>query len=253
MSAIHTHLSLAILAAFSFQAALADTIEESESRRQEMRRRQQQQQQREVDVRLDDTRQSTLTPPAAESAESPCFPIHTVTLTGDAAGRFQFALKKALKETGFQSGQCLGVQGINRIMVAAQNAVIGHGYTTTRILAAPQDLNSGTLELTVLPGKVRSVRTDTSHNDQTRAARIAAFQNEIPLKGGDILNLRRIEQGWKISSAYPPRKPIFKSFPPMHPMKATSLLPGGSGCCPTACRSVWTTPAAKPPANTKAA
>ena len=42
---------------------------------------------------------------------------------------------------------------------------------------------------------MRSVRTDTSHNDQTRAARIAAFQNEIPLKGGDILNLRRIEQG----------------------------------------------------------
>ena len=196
MSAIHTHLSLAVLAAFSFQAVLADTIEESESRRQEMRRRQQEQQlQREVDVRLDDTRQSTLTPSAAESAESPCFPIHTVTLTGDAAGRFQFALKKALKETGFQSGQCLGAQGINRIMVAAQNAVIGHGYTTTRILAAPQDLNSGTLELTVLPGKVRSVRTDTSHNDQTRAARIAAFQNEIPLKGGDILNLRRIEQG----------------------------------------------------------
>ena len=196
MSTIHTHLSLAVLAAFSFQAALADTIEESESRRQEMRRRQQEQQlQREVDVRLDDTRQSTLTPSAAESAESPCFPIHTVTLTGDAAGRFQFALKKALKETGFQSGQCLGAQGINRIMVAAQNAVIGHGYTTTRILAAPQDLNSGTLELTVLPGKVRSVRTDTSHNDQTRAARIAAFQNEIPLKGGDILNLRRIEQG----------------------------------------------------------
>ncbi len=196
MSAIHTHLSLAVLAAFSFQAALADTIEESESRRQEMRRRQQEQQlQREVDVRLDDTRQSTLTPSAAESAESPCFPIHTVTLTGDAAGRFQFALKKALKETGFQSGQCLGAQGVNRIMVAAQNAVIGHGYTTTRILAAPQDLNSGTLELTVLPGKVRSVRTDTSHNDQTRAARIAAFQNEIPLKGGDILNLRRIEQG----------------------------------------------------------
>ena len=196
MSAIHTHLSLAILAAFSFQAALADTIEESEFRRQEMRRRQQEQQlQREVDVRLDDTRQSTLTPSAAESAESPCFPIHTVTLTGDAAGRFQFALKKALKETGFQSGQCLGAQGVNRIMVAAQNAVIGHGYTTTRILAAPQDLNSGTLELTVLPGKVRSVRTDTSHNDQTRAARIAAFQNEIPLKGGDILNLRRIEQG----------------------------------------------------------
>ena len=161
-----------------------------------MRRRQQEQQlQREVDVRLDDTRQSTLTPSAAESAESPCFPIHTVTLTGDAAGRFQFALKKALKETGFQSGQCLGAQGINRMMVAAQNAVIGHGYTTTRILAAPQDLNSGTLELTVLPGKVRSVRADTSHNDQTRAARIAAFQNEIPLKGGDILNLRRIEQG----------------------------------------------------------
>ena len=192
----HYRLSLVFLAILPFQAALADTIGENEIRRQELRRQQQEQQlQREVDVRLDDTRQSTLTPSAAESAESPCFPIHTVTLSGDAAGRFQFALKKALKETGFQSGQCLGAQGINRMMVAAQNAVIGRGYTTTRILAAPQDLNSGNLELTVLPGKVRSVRIDTSHNDQTRAARIAAFQNEIPLKGGDILNLHRIEQG----------------------------------------------------------
>ncbi|XQQ44553.1 POTRA domain-containing protein [Neisseria lisongii] len=26
---------------------------------------------------------------------------------------------------------------------AAQNVIIGRGYTTTRILAAPQDLNSG--------------------------------------------------------------------------------------------------------------
>ena len=195
MSAIHTHLSLAILAAFSFQAALADTIEESESRRQEMRRRQQEQQlQREVDVRLDDTRQSTLTPSVAESAESPCFPIHTVTLTGDAAGRFQFALKKALKETGFQSGQCLGAQGINRIMVAAQNAVIGRGYTTTRILAAPQDLNSGTLELTVLPGKVRSVRFEQK-DAQEHTERITAFHNEFPIRAGELLNLRKIEQG----------------------------------------------------------
>lgn len=45
---------------------------------------------------------------------------------------------------------------VNQIMTVAQNKLIAKGYTTTRILAAPQDLNNGQLVLTVIPGRVTS-------------------------------------------------------------------------------------------------
>nr|MDD9328768.1 ShlB/FhaC/HecB family hemolysin secretion/activation protein [Neisseria sp. 51.81] len=111
------------------------------------------------------------------------------------ADTFQFALNKALKQKNFQSGMCLGVVGINHLMTLAQNAVIDKGYTTTRILAAPQDMNSGRLALTVLPGRVSRIKVDDSHKEETYSLRIAAFQNEFPVSEGGILNLREIEQG----------------------------------------------------------
>ena len=89
----------------------------------------------------------------------------------------------------------MGAQAINRIMTLAQNAVIGRGYTTTRILAAPQDLKSGRLELTVIAGKISSIRVELANKETTHAERISAFQNEFPTAAGDILNLRNLEQG----------------------------------------------------------
>lgn len=175
------------------------------------------------DVHLD----STATSPAVEApitqlpiTESPNFQIKQIQLTGDSAKQFEFALYAALKQTklhpiGDQSnhttyivtdeqlkssssdmriGAPLGAKGINALMTAAQNAVIERGYTTTRILAEPQDLKSGILKLTVIPGRVRHINVDTSNIAQTHADR-AILYNALPMKEGDILNLRDIEQG----------------------------------------------------------
>lgn len=130
-----------------------------------------------------------------DDSSQPCFAINEVVLEGEHHARFQFALKRALRETGFQAGKCLHAGNINQIMSLAQNALIGRGYTTTRILAAPQDLNSGKLQLTLIPGYLRSIRIDRSNDDQTHAGRIAAFQNKFPTRSNDLLNLRDLEQG----------------------------------------------------------
>ena len=130
-----------------------------------------------------------------DDSSQPCFAINEVVLEGEHHARFQFALKRALRETGFQAGKCLNAGDINQIMSLAQNALIGRGYTTTRILAAPQDLNSGKLQLTLMPGYLRSIRIDRSNDDQTHAGRIAAFQNKFPTRSNDLLNLRDLEQG----------------------------------------------------------
>ena len=174
----------------------ADRLQQEQLIREQQRQQfQQQQMQPAVDVRLDDTATPPPTAFSLSQPESPCFAVQQITLTGSQAARFQFALNQAIAQSGFEPGMCLGAQGINHIMTLAQNAVIARGYTTTRILAAPQDINSGTLALTVIHGRIRQIRINMDDADTTHAGRIAAFQNEFPLSSGDVLNLRALEQG----------------------------------------------------------
>lgn len=154
----------------------------------------QQQMQPAPDVRLDAPAEKTVQS-GLPLQESPCFAIHQVQLTGDSASKFQFALHTALTQLGFQTGMCLGEQGINQLTTFAQNALIARGFTTTRILVAPQDLNGGQLVLTVIPGRINEIRYEAPAGQEDRAERIRAFDNKFPASKGDILNLRDLEQG----------------------------------------------------------
>lgn len=120
--------------------------------------------------------------------EAPCFRIRHIALVGEAAERFQWALRAADPQQDPATGQCLGANGINLTMKRIQNAIIERGFVTSRVLAQPQDLKSGTLELTLVPGRIRSIRfaEGTSHR--------ANAWNTVPAKPGDLLNLRDIEQ-----------------------------------------------------------
>jgi len=69
-----------------------------------------------------------------------------------------------------------------------QNAIIARGFVTTRILAAPQDLKTGTLTLTVVPGRIHAVRFASGEG------RTPALWNALAVGPGDLLNLRDIEQ-----------------------------------------------------------
>jgi hemolysin activation/secretion protein len=183
------------------QALPPGAVEQAGRQQQEQMLREQQRQQQQqrqiqppVDVRLDGPAIPE-SPKTLPQGESPCFPIEAVSLAGDTAGRFQFALHKTLDRSGFSPGMCLGAQGINALMTLTQNALIERGYTTTRILAAPQDLKSGRLELTVVPGRIHSIRYAQDDKENTHAGRIARIANELPASSGGILNLHSLEQG----------------------------------------------------------
>ncbi len=191
-----------LLAGIIAPATLLASPNPAESRmQQDIQQRQREEQLRqtmqpESDVRLHQKNTGeTVNQLMGDDSSQPCFAINEVVLEGEHHARFQFALKRALRETGFQAGKCLHAGNINQIMSLAQNVLIGRGYTTTRILAAPQDLNSGKLQLTLIPGYLRSIRIDRSNDDQTHAGRIAAFQNKFPTRSNDLLNLRDLEQG----------------------------------------------------------
>ena len=134
------------------------------------------------DVRLPRTPARTDAYPAGET---PCFPITTIVLTGEGAAQFAWALKAADDAIGL----CLGSAGINAVLGKVQNALVGAGYVTSRVLAAPQDLLAGRLELALVTGRVRAVRfaAPADKNGPT-------WRTAVPARPGDILNLRDIEQ-----------------------------------------------------------
>lgn len=124
--------------------------------------------------------------------ESPCFTIESIHLGGEDADHFQWVLREAFHDSQGEPDltlpRCLGAGAINLIMRRMQNALIARGYVTTRILAQPQDLNRGRLELTLLPGRIRHIRM--ADESQGRAA----FRHALPMREGAILNLRDLEQ-----------------------------------------------------------
>lgn len=85
-------------------------------------------------------------------------------------------------------GRCLGAQGINLVLKRAQDALLARGFVTSRILAEPQDLKSGMLTLTVLPGRIRAIRFAPGGSAHGNA------WNALAVAPGAILNLRDIEQ-----------------------------------------------------------
>ncbi|WP_333622892.1 ShlB/FhaC/HecB family hemolysin secretion/activation protein [Stenotrophomonas indicatrix] len=121
--------------------------------------------------------------------EQPCVRIDRIVLDGEGAKGFQWALAAADPREDPASGRCLGTEGVNVVMKRVQNAIIARGYVTTRVLSAPQDLNTGTLTLSVVPGRFReAVFTEAD-------GRHPAIANALPIRSGGLLNLRDIEQG----------------------------------------------------------
>ena len=163
-----------------------DTAEQRRALERETQLREQQD--RTPDIRLPK--------PPAEAArslpdsESPCFTIGQLALRGEESARFAWILDALGGADGLDSPQnkCLGTKGISIVLQRAQDALVARGFVTTRVLAEPQDLSSGKLILTVLPGRIRNIRFAEPVDPRATA------WNAVPAKPGDILNLRDIEQ-----------------------------------------------------------
>jgi hemolysin activation/secretion protein len=116
--------------------------------------------------------------------ETTCFELTQLRLVGahhDAFGFVQRYLDR-------YAGCCVGHEGISLIVRRAGDLILDRGYVTTRIGLGQQDLSGGVLTLTLVPGVVHAIRTadDTPSGDWAWA---------LPIRPGDLLNLRDIEQG----------------------------------------------------------
>lgn len=184
-------LSLA-MSAVSFSLSAKETTSPLfRSGEQPFIHQEQQQQSREASL-MPKTPDIRLSPPSSVSsrlifpAELPCFQISQVVTDGDGALPHWIPVQRIVDQA---KGQCLGRDGINLLMSALQNRLIGHGYITTRVLAPSQDLKTGTLRLLIVPGTVRDIYLNTGSDDYIR------LYSAFPARKGELLDLRDIEQG----------------------------------------------------------
>ncbi|MBN3855060.1 ShlB/FhaC/HecB family hemolysin secretion/activation protein [Paraburkholderia sp. Ac-20340] len=132
-------------------------------------------------------------------AETPCFRIDRFALdvpdTLSAAAHAKGASALPLDPFAFArewldhyKGQCVGKQGIDILSKGLQQAVLSRGYVTTRVLVPQQDLTTGVLSFALVPGLVRQVRL-------ADPSMWGTWKNAFPVSGGDVLNMRDLEQG----------------------------------------------------------
>lgn len=156
---------------------------------EELRRRSQreaeerQRQQQAPDVRL--PRQAPALDPDALDLpdEKTCFTLRQIQLEGSQQGPFAWTEAWLAHYTG----RCVGKDGIELILRRLSARLIAQGYVTTRINLPAQDLASGILRLQLVPGRVRAIRFADS-------AAALSWRAAFPMRPGDLLNLRDIEQ-----------------------------------------------------------
>ncbi|MFJ9452211.1 ShlB/FhaC/HecB family hemolysin secretion/activation protein [Herbaspirillum sp. NPDC101397] len=190
------------------ETSVAQTIppDQEFQRQQERERALRRQQEQQPDVRLP---RNDVTSPSDRipDKETPCFTITRIVLRGDQAEKFSYVLKAVTSGKDRILGRCLGVTGINVVMARVQNELVQHGYVTTRVLAPPQDLTTGQLVLTLVPGHVRTI--SFASDASVRGTK----WNAIPIHPGDILNLRDIEQGLENFKRVPTAEADIKIVP----------------------------------------
>lgn len=126
------------------------------------------------------------------SNEKPCFKIRQIQLIGEKSQIFQTYINTTIRKIKFQK-QCIGTKSIKSIIAMLNNEIINAGYITTKVTALPQNLHSGVLNLTIIPGLIDKILVKTTNTlmFRTKTKKLSAF----PFLEGEILNLRDIEQG----------------------------------------------------------
>lgn len=133
------------------------------------------------------------------AAETPCFTVNTFVLEvpshlSPAAHRYGASTSLldpfhfAQKFLDQYKGKCIGREGINILVKGVTTKILERGYSTTRVVIPEQDMLSGTLKLTLIPGIIHELRF-------ADAGTAGTWKNAFPTSAGKLLNLRDLEQG----------------------------------------------------------
>lgn len=144
--------------------------------------------QQERNLRLDTERVETVVSKPApidvpSDQNGASFFIHHIQLD-DVPKEFTFLHKIARKN----EQRIVTVADITNIRNSLQRKLLDRGFVTSQVYIPEQNVNSGTLQFMVLPGRVEDIRYSTSSAN-------GPWRTAFPVRPGDILNIRDVEQG----------------------------------------------------------
>jgi hemolysin activation/secretion protein len=183
-----------LLASASVYASAVLTPNEIELLRQQQKQLHQDKlMQNSSDVFFDVKPSGSTYPSRLPETESPCIKVKAIRFTDAAPSadfhKFQHALDSVTKGEYSLIGRCVGTQSLQYIIGQVQEDIIRQGYITTQVTVLPQDFSSGIIELTLIPGRVKQIRFSPETSKKVFP------QNALPVKSGDYLQLRDLEQG----------------------------------------------------------
>lgn len=123
------------------------------------------------------------------TGETPCFPITDIQINTAEDGQRVFKKSVSHLKQGKYNiiGQCIGEQGLNQITRSVQNELLKAGFITSQAVIEPQELATGKLMVTVIPGRMNAIWISEDTTDKVNTS------NSIAMRQGDILNLREVE------------------------------------------------------------
>ncbi|MEX0447622.1 ShlB/FhaC/HecB family hemolysin secretion/activation protein [Xenorhabdus sp. SGI246] len=164
----------------------------------------------------DDIRNSvTLSPlsvPASDDEDSFCHPIHQIQFEG--AESLSTSAQQTLSKPYLS--HCLTVGKINELVRKVSNTYIEKGYVTSQAGLNEQDLSTGILTITVMEGKVSTIRLD---GEMPLALKMA-----FPQMADKPLNLRDIEQGMEQLNRLPSQQITIDIQPAAQPGYSDVIL-----------------------------
>ncbi|TAN02673.1 MAG: ShlB/FhaC/HecB family hemolysin secretion/activation protein [Rhodanobacteraceae bacterium] len=146
-------------------------------------------------------------------AETPCFRIDSVYLEGAHRKSFGF-LQKYLD--GYLD-RCLGQQGLRLLARRATDLLLARGYVTSRVVIPEQNLAAGRLRVVLLAGTVEAIRLAP---DSVKVD----WRSALPIRPGDVLNLRAIEQGLEQLKRVPSQNAKIDIAPGIQPNTSDLVL-----------------------------
>ncbi|UTO20374.1 ShlB/FhaC/HecB family hemolysin secretion/activation protein [Acinetobacter sp. Z1] len=83
-------------------------------------------------------------------------------------------------------GRCIGEKGLSGLVNYINERLVQLGYVSTQVIVPEQDLATGHLRLTLIPGLIGEIRLKNN--------KAKKLNYSLPLQAGDILNIRQLEQ-----------------------------------------------------------
>lgn len=134
--------------------------------------------------------------------ESPTFFIKKISIISDDLSAFKWLQKEADRYSQHNIGQ----KGLALLSKRLGNMLIDRGYITSKVFIPEQDISKGKLDIQIIGGRIGDIRFEPM-------MRRADWRSAFPVKPGDLLNLRDLEQGLEQLKRVPTQDVDFQLVP----------------------------------------